>query len=81
MLLGGVPKRTTEGTTLRGNINCCIVGDPSTAKTQFLDRVNHAKSSPLMTAWKKMIDSFISRCLNSVPEQSTLAVKHRAQPV
>lgn len=39
MLFGGVPKTTTEGTTLRGDINCCIVGDPSTAKSQFLKQV------------------------------------------
>lgn len=36
MLFGGVPKTTGEGTTLRGDINVCIVGDPSTAKSQFL---------------------------------------------
>lgn len=36
MLLGGVPKVTAEGTNLRGNINVCIVGDPSTAKSQIL---------------------------------------------
>ncbi|KRY77470.1 Maternal DNA replication licensing factor mcm6, partial [Trichinella pseudospiralis] len=39
MLFGGVPKRTVEGTTLRGDINICIVGDPSTAKSQFLKQV------------------------------------------
>ena len=36
MLFGGVPKTTMEGTSLRGDINLCIVGDPSTAKSQFL---------------------------------------------
>jgi len=39
MLFGGVPKRTVEQTTLRGDINICIVGDPSTAKSQFLKQV------------------------------------------
>ena len=36
MLFGGVPKITTERTHLRGDINVCIVGDPSTAKSQIL---------------------------------------------
>ena len=39
MLFGGVPKVTIEGTRLRGDINVCIVGDPSTAKSQFLKYV------------------------------------------
>ena len=40
MLFGGVPKVTREGTTLRGDVNVCVVGDPSTAKSQFLKYVN-----------------------------------------
>ncbi|RLN73902.1 hypothetical protein BBJ28_00013384, partial [Nothophytophthora sp. Chile5] len=36
MLFGGVHKTTLEGIKLRGDINVCIVGDPSTAKSQFL---------------------------------------------
>ncbi|KAI9919268.1 hypothetical protein PsorP6_017572 [Peronosclerospora sorghi] len=36
MLFGGVHKQTKEGMRLRGDINVCIVGDPSTAKSQFL---------------------------------------------
>lgn len=36
MLLGGVHKTTHEGINLRGDINVCIVGDPSCAKSQFL---------------------------------------------
>jgi DNA replication licensing factor MCM6 len=35
-LLGGVSKMTPEGMPLRGDINICIVGDPSTSKSQFL---------------------------------------------
>ena len=36
MLFGGVAKKTMEDTNLRGDINVCVVGDPSTAKSQFL---------------------------------------------
>lgn len=42
MLLGGVHKETAEGIQLRGDINVCIVGDPSCAKSQFL------KCAPLL---------------------------------
>ena len=35
-LMGGVSKATKEGLQLRGDINICIVGDPSTSKSQFL---------------------------------------------
>lgn len=40
-MFGGVPKVTEEGTNLRGDINICIVGDPSTAKSQFLKVVSN----------------------------------------
>lgn len=39
MLFGGVPKKTGDNMALRGDINVCIVGDPSTAKSQFLKQV------------------------------------------
>jgi DNA replication licensing factor MCM6 len=36
-LIGGVSKATEqENMQLRGDINICIVGDPSTSKSQFL---------------------------------------------
>ncbi|KAI0995765.1 DNA replication licensing factor [Podosphaera aphanis] len=35
-LMGGLAKKTPEGMALRGDINICIVGDPSTSKSQFL---------------------------------------------
>lgn len=40
MLLGGVHKTTADGIKLRGDINVCIVGDPSVAKSQFLKYVH-----------------------------------------
>ncbi|KAI1498159.1 MCM-domain-containing protein [Biscogniauxia marginata] len=38
-LMSGVHKTTPEGMELRGDINICIVGDPSTSKSQFLKYV------------------------------------------
>lgn len=40
LLLGGVHKTTADGIKLRGDINVCIVGDPSTSKSQFLKFVH-----------------------------------------
>ena len=35
-LFGGIKKETSDNIQLRGDINICIVGDPATAKSQFL---------------------------------------------
>ena len=42
MLFGGMSKTTSSGSKLRGDINAnvCVVGDPSTAKSQFLKIVS-----------------------------------------
>ncbi|GMH34372.1 hypothetical protein BSKO_02206 [Bryopsis sp. KO-2023] len=40
MLIGGVHKTTPEGIQLRGDINVCIVGDPSCGKSQMLQYVS-----------------------------------------
>jgi DNA replication licensing factor MCM6 len=52
MLLGGVAKTTTEGTHLRGDINVCVVGDPSTAKSQFLKVVEGFSPRVVYTSGK-----------------------------
>jgi len=36
MLFGGTALVMPEGTKLRGDINILLLGDPSTAKSQFL---------------------------------------------
>jgi len=52
MLFGGVPKKTIEGTSLRGDINVCVVGDPSTAKSQFLKQVSNFSPRCVYTSGK-----------------------------
>jgi len=52
MLFGGVPKTTMEKTTLRGDINVCVVGDPSTAKSQFLKQVADFSPRAVYTSGK-----------------------------
>ncbi|XP_062822946.1 DNA replication licensing factor MCM6 [Anolis carolinensis] len=52
MLFGGVPKTTSEETSLRGDINVCVVGDPSTAKSQFLKHVEEFSPRAVYTSGK-----------------------------
>ena len=52
MLFGGVHKTTGEGMRLRGDINICIVGDPSTAKSQFLKYVCSVVPRAVFTSGK-----------------------------
>jgi len=52
MLFGGVPKVTPSGTSLRGDINVCVVGDPSTAKSQFLKIVSDFSPRAVYTSGK-----------------------------
>jgi DNA replication licensing factor MCM6 len=52
MLFGGVNKTTGDIIKLRGDINICIVGDPSTAKSQFLKYVCSAIPRAIYTSGK-----------------------------
>ena len=45
MLMGGTRKKLPDGMRLRGDINVLLLGDPSTAKSQFLKFVS--KTSPV----------------------------------
>ncbi|KAG0174503.1 MCM DNA helicase complex subunit mcm6 [Apophysomyces sp. BC1034] len=51
-MLGGVHKVTPEGMNLRGDINVCIVGDPSTSKSQFLKYICNIVPRAVYTSGK-----------------------------
>jgi len=60
MLFGGVHKKTVGELNLRGDINVCIVGDPSTAKSQFLKYVLTSPSKKKKRE-KESSSSFLSQ--------------------
>jgi DNA replication licensing factor MCM5 len=52
MLFGGTRKRLPDGIRLRGDINVLLLGDPSTAKSQFLKFVSKVSPIGIYTSGK-----------------------------
>jgi DNA replication licensing factor MCM5 len=52
LLFGGSPKRLPDGMRLRGDINILLLGDPSTAKSQFLKFVDRVAPISVYTSGK-----------------------------
>ncbi len=69
-LMAGVHKETPEGIHLRGDINICIIGDPSTSKSQFLKYVCGFIPRAVYPASR----SFSSTSVDSSPAPSTQQV-------
>ena len=71
-LMGGVHKQTAEGMHLRGDINICIVGDPSTSKSQFLKYVLRS----LRTLSMRFMASYLGTSAPSFLEPYTHPARH-----
>jgi len=52
LMFGGSPKRLPDGMKLRGDINILLLGDPSTAKSQFLKFVERCAPICVYTSGK-----------------------------
>ncbi|CAG9832139.1 unnamed protein product [Diabrotica balteata] len=75
MLFGGVSKTTIEGTSLRGDINCCIVGDPSTAKSQFLKQVSEFSPRAVYTSGKASTAAGLTAAVVKDEESSDFVIE------
>lgn len=75
LLFGGVHKRTTDKINLRGDINVCIVGDPSTAKSQFLRYVCMFSPRAVYTSGKSSTAAGLTASVVRDPETGEFCIE------
>lgn len=75
MLFGGVNKKTKENTSLRGDINICIVGDPATAKSQFLKFVSTFMPRSVYTSGKATSAAGLTASVLRDPETGEFCIE------
>ncbi|KAB1221601.1 DNA replication licensing factor MCM6 [Morella rubra] len=75
MLLGGVHKSTHEGINLRGDINVCIVGDPSCAKSQFLKYTSRIVPRSVYTSGKSSSAAGLTATVAKEPETGEFCIE------
>ncbi|CAN1809948.1 DNA replication licensing factor MCM6 [Linum perenne] len=75
MLLGGVHKFTHEGINLRGDINVCIVGDPSCAKSQFLKYTAGIVPRSVYTSGKSSSAAGLTATVAKEPETGEFCIE------
>jgi len=74
-LFGGVHKSTPEGIKLRGDINLCIVGDPSTAKSQFLKYICSFLPRSIYTSGKASSAAGLTASVLKDPETGEFCIE------
>ena len=74
-LFGGVHKTTGEGIKLRGDINICVVGDPSTAKSQFLKYVCSFLPRSIYTSGKASSAAGLTASVLKDPETGEFCIE------
>ena len=74
-LFGGCHKSTMEGIKLRGDINICIVGDPSTAKSQFLKYVCSFLPRSIYTSGKASSAAGLTASVLKDPETGEFCIE------
>ncbi|KAK9937276.1 hypothetical protein M0R45_014077 [Rubus argutus] len=72
---GGVHKFTHEGINLRGDINVCIVGDPSCAKSQFLKYAAGIVPRSVYTSGKSSSAAGLTATVAKEPETGEFCIE------
>ncbi|RVW91478.1 DNA replication licensing factor MCM6 [Vitis vinifera] len=72
---GGVHKCTHEGINLRGDINVCIVGDPSCAKSQFLKYTSGLVPRSVYTSGKSSSAAGLTATVAKEPETGEFCIE------
>ncbi|KAH7649196.1 hypothetical protein FG379_001553 [Cryptosporidium bovis] len=74
-LVGGVEKKTKDNIKLRGDINLCIVGDPSTAKSQILRFVHEFSTRTVYTSGKSSTAAGLTASVHRDPDQGDFVIE------
>jgi DNA replication licensing factor MCM6 len=74
-IVSGVHKRTHQGMKLRGDINVFLVGDPSTAKSQFLKFVHTFMPRSVYTSGKATSAAGLTASVLKDPETGELVIE------
>ena len=75
MLFGGTRKRLPDGTNLRGDINILLIGDPSTAKSQFLKFVEQTAAIAVYTSGKGSSAAGLTASVNKDPSTGEFQIE------
>ncbi|CCF73006.1 minichromosome maintenance protein 6 [Babesia microti strain RI] len=74
LLVGGIEK-VSLNSKIRGNINMCIVGDPSTAKSQFLKFVESFAPRAVYTSGKGSTASGLTAAVHRDPDHGDFVLE------
>lgn len=74
-LFGGIKKTTPEKIKLRGDINICIVGDPATAKSQFLKYIVQFLPRAVYTSGKASSAAGLTASVRKDPETGEFCIE------
>ena len=75
MLFGGINKTTKEQMKIRGDLNICIIGDPSTAKSQFLKYIHGFLPRCVYTSGKATSAAGLTASVQRDPETGEFTIE------